>query len=305
LLKNKTEGIRAFTAITLSMVLFTGLGASIESAFANPGSGTIFAVEPNSRNLYTVSNAGVFNLVGNTVVLINTLAYDPSSQIMYGGEGGGGLGNPNAGNFYIVDQTNGVTTLVGNNGIGQSYDGLDFGLGGAPYGVLNNDDLVIIDETTGLILTNFGNTGINVKGISFDTSGVLWAIAQNGNLYTINTSTAQSTFVLALTDNTVEPASLQLLCDGTTYVGTKFFDLRFGTIDRSTGAFTQLSFSPNDTIGGLTATHVCVVGGELLPINTSALLLAGAQTNAVWIMSILVVIGSVAFGALYITTKKN
>ena len=48
-----------------------------------------------------------------------------------------------------------------------------------------------------------------------------------------------------------------------------------------------------------------IVGGELLPIDSTALLLAGAQTNAVWIMSALAVIGSVAFGALYLTSKKN
>ena len=48
-----------------------------------------------------------------------------------------------------------------------------------------------------------------------------------------------------------------------------------------------------------------VVGGEFLPIDTTALLIAGAQTNAVWIMSALAVIGSIAFGALYITSKKN
>ncbi len=47
------------------------------------------------------------------------------------------------------------------------------------------------------------------------------------------------------------------------------------------------------------------VGGEFLPIDSAALILAGAQTNAVWIMSALAVIGSVAFGALYITSKKN
>jgi len=48
-----------------------------------------------------------------------------------------------------------------------------------------------------------------------------------------------------------------------------------------------------------------VVGGELLPIDSTALILAGAQTNSVWILSALAVIGSVAFGALYITSKKN
>ncbi len=48
-----------------------------------------------------------------------------------------------------------------------------------------------------------------------------------------------------------------------------------------------------------------VVGGEFLPIDSTALILAGAQTNAIWIMSALAVIGSVAFGALYITSKRN
>jgi len=47
------------------------------------------------------------------------------------------------------------------------------------------------------------------------------------------------------------------------------------------------------------------VGGEFIPIDSTALLLAGAQTNAVWILSALAVIGSVAFGALYLTTKRN
>ena len=47
------------------------------------------------------------------------------------------------------------------------------------------------------------------------------------------------------------------------------------------------------------------VGGQLLPIDTTALLLAGAQTSAVWILSALAVIGSVAFGALYLKTKRD
>ena len=47
------------------------------------------------------------------------------------------------------------------------------------------------------------------------------------------------------------------------------------------------------------------VGGTLIPIDTTALLLAGVQTNALWIMSALAVIGSVAFGAVYINSKKN
>jgi len=56
---------------------------------------------------------------------------------------------------------------------------------------------------------------------------------------------------------------------------------------------------------GVSGNGCDVVGGELLPIDSTALLIAGAQTNAVWIMSALAVIGSIAFGALYITSKRN
>jgi len=55
----------------------------------------------------------------------------------------------------------------------------------------------------------------------------------------------------------------------------------------------------------ITAENCVIVGGTLLPLDTTALILAGAQTNTVWIMSALAVIGSIAIGAVYITSKKN
>ena len=54
-----------------------------------------------------------------------------------------------------------------------------------------------------------------------------------------------------------------------------------------------------------TAEVALCVGGNILPIDATALLVAGAQTNTVWILSALAVIGSVAFGTLYIKTKRD
>ncbi len=88
-----------------------------------------------------------------------------------------------------------------------------------------------------------------------------------------------------------------------TSIGDGTMDLNSGSLFQD-GGITLVTFDDTDgTIEQIENT--CSVGGSLLPINTSALLLAGAQTNAVWIMSALAVIGSIAFGALYITTKKN
>jgi len=65
------------------------------------------------------------------------------------------------------------------------------------------------------------------------------------------------------------------------------------------------SVSTEDGMDAIAFLPETAVGGEFLPIDSTALILAGAQTNAVWLMSALAVIGSVAFGALYIKSKKN
>ena len=65
---------------------------------------------------------------------------------------------------------------------------------------------------------------------------------------------------------------------------------------------------PNNQPVGDTAMEqviVLVVGGDYLPIDVTALLVAGAQTNSVWILSALAVIGSVTFGALYFNVKRD
>jgi len=108
---------------------------------------------------------------------------------------------------------------------------------------------------------------------------------------------------------------------GTTYWFGLKYTSNFGFIDpepfmlqtdQAIGNFPAQSFDGTNWIEltdaldlwfALSSTRI--VGGELLPIDTTALLLAGAQTNALWILSALAVIGSIAFGALYLTTKKN
>ena len=46
-----------------------------------------------------------------------------------------------------------------------------------------------------------------------------------------------------------------------------------------------------------------VVGGELLPIDTTALILAGLQTSAIWMLPVLA--GAAGVGAFYIKTRMN
>jgi len=47
------------------------------------------------------------------------------------------------------------------------------------------------------------------------------------------------------------------------------------------------------------------VGGEFIPIDATAVLIAGAQTNALGILSVFIVIGAISFGALVISVKRK
>jgi len=47
------------------------------------------------------------------------------------------------------------------------------------------------------------------------------------------------------------------------------------------------------------------VGGEFIPIDATAVLIAGAQTNALSVLGAFVVIGAISFGALYISVKRK
>ncbi len=47
------------------------------------------------------------------------------------------------------------------------------------------------------------------------------------------------------------------------------------------------------------------IGGEFIPIDATAVLIAGIQTNALSVLSAFVVIGAIAFGTLYFSVKRK
>ena len=48
-----------------------------------------------------------------------------------------------------------------------------------------------------------------------------------------------------------------------------------------------------------------VVGGEFSPIDSTALVLAGLQTSAIWMLPVLAGVAGSAFGILYIKSRRN
>ena len=61
-----------------------------------------------------------------------------------------------------------------------------------------------------------------------------------------------------------------------------------------------------DSVPITTIPSICsVVGGELLPIDSTVLLLAGLQTSAIWMLPVLAGVAGSAFGVLYIKSRRN
>ena len=186
-------------------------------------------------------------------------------------------------------------------------------------------------------LVPFSSGGIG--GLAFDSSGALFAGSKgaNGQLYSVNIGTGfltpigpidqggqplQNNGVLTLS---VGIASFQMGCEGDIaqiFGGTGQGGFTGGlghsdliTVNSGTGAGFDINAAASTLIGvslgaiSFDEIDTCfvesveenVIGGELLPVNTAALLVAGAQSSLSWMVALVAsVVGS---GALI--SKKN
>jgi len=297
-------------ASALAFVLVAGIGPSIESSFAVPGQGTLYATEPINNELWTIDPSnGDATFIGNTFdgeddVRIPSLAVHPFTGVMYGGGGSGDT------NLYIVNPSNGDLTLVGSTGDDNPV-GLDFRADGTLFAALHpvgqsnvgGDRLGIINPANGdtTVVGSFGVEQLN--GIAF-FGGILYGVSYNDELYTINTGTGEATLLAGVSPSHNLGAS-QFACDGTFYVGGQGDE--FGTLDITTGDFNLIA-SPvvDEVIGGFAFIENCqVVGGEFMSIDTTALMLAGLQSSAIWMLPVLAGVVGSAFGVLYIKSRRN
>ena len=310
------------------VILISGFTPSINLALANPGSGTLFVTSPHTQELYEIDPTdGSIIVVGTTQDLVPvdiglpSLAVHPITGIMYAGGGGpnSASDNNNKPNLYIVDKTSGYLTLQGPTGEGNLV-GLDFSLDGTLFAAVNPPGgagggegathLGTVNTATGdtTIIGPFGVDRLNT--IAFDLRGILFGVKYqdengDGSLFQINTSTGEATFLTVIGDGSDSFGASQFACDGTYFLGEGDADDKFGTVNLSSGAFNQISEATTpsqETLGGLAYDSGCPIGGNLLPIDTTALLLAGFQTNAIWMLPI--VLSAAGIGAFVLRKKK-
>jgi len=164
-------------------------------------------------------------------------------------------------------------------------------------------------------------TNDGIEGIAFAPNGVLWGVhsargaAGAPGIYTINTGTGAATFVASLLDAGGATASggfvsIQFVCDGILFGGTARSqgpnDGGFlATINPTTGLFTLApsGATGGPSLGGLAFGSLCEqIGGTLIPIDTTTLLLAGVQSISMWMIP--VVAAGIGIGIFVIKRRK-
>jgi hypothetical protein len=220
-----------------ALTAVVGVLAVVPSAHSTPGTGTLFGTDASGGNLLSIDRStGVGTVVGSTGVFpVPALAVDPTTGIMYAGQG---AGSPN---IYTVNPATGAATLVGDTGLGvAAVGGLDFRSDGTLFAAVNivgdggtgSETLATINKATGVatVIGAFGTEGM--EGIAFDAAGRLWGStsARGGGastpaLYRIDPATGAATLVAPILSMSGTPpsggvVSLQFACDDTLYGGT-------------------------------------------------------------------------------------
>ena len=290
----------------------------------------------------------------------NAFAATPGD--MLGVEGNGSDGTK--GGLNLVDQTDGSLTLIGDPVTPRGLSGVAIDSSGTVFGSVvgggNPSNLVIIDPDNGNLLSTVGiitdlaGTQISIGDLAVQPgTDVLFGIGSNsagnfgGLLYTIDTTTAQATFVgdtgagtagglgfapdgtlyfipLVSELQTLDPTNADVLTstpsqdldtyDGLGVRGDGIIFISQGksagspyaiaTVDPTNGVVNILGSNTDEVISDLDFIPGGeAIGGEIIPINSTALFIAGLQSMSVWMIPTLA--GVVGVGAYYIRTKMN
>jgi len=282
----------------------------------------------------------------------------PECGDMYGSAGNSGT---DLGSIFLVSQTDGSQTFLGDPTTDGGLSGIAFdgqaNLWGSNVGIpIDDSHLLQINPFDGSLINDVGSIvdaagdDIKITDLAFDPiSDQLFGAERDGVLVTIDRTTAVATFVGTLPN---EPMHIGFSPTGTLWAVDRSAVGNLFTLDpTNANVLTQVIRSPTgelDALGVDPATGVIwvartvfdglgeevstidpagnrvvvgsglrvvadldflpcpvKVGGEFLPIDSTALLLAGLQSSAIWMLPVLAVVTGSAFGILYIKSRRN
>jgi len=251
------------TGATISSVVIT-LDASFPEGLTING-GTGIAFNPDDGKIYALLK----------------LSTDPDSG--FGGGTGGGLTR----HLVTIDLQTGVATLIGDTGV-KKIASLTFNPG-TLYSVKlgSSDNTLSTISSTGVVTTlcdldvGFGT------GLAHNPDDGFLYYATGGIFQRIDDFTVDPCVVTDI------PTNLALDNPEALAYFQSFLITNFVSPDEELSSITAAGFvSPIGTLDhfprGLTVIPVSVVGGELIPLDSSMILVAGAQYTAAWMIPVIV-----------------
>jgi len=170
---------------------------------------------------------------------------------------------------------------------------------------------------------------VNFEGLgntNFRGGGILQTINTAGGTITISADIASDMSTVAPNTGNGQGGQFKLFFDGVEVDNHLFGNIQGGTTQRSTlnaqiNGVTPGSYEvkieigrPNETCLNCPLQYIdnviaeadaSMVGGESLSIDSTALVLAGLQTSAIWMLPVLAGVAGSAFGVLYIKSRRN
>ena len=181
------------TLNTISTLTLAGTDFICAGSWAD---NTWYVSEYRANTLGTIDPSdGTYTVIGSFGVGINAMAYDNSTNTMYG-TGYDGISNSQ---LYTINLSTGTATLVGDIGYGIII-GIACNASGTLYAANLDDNLYTINKITGAS-TVIGPLGISInyaQDLEYDNeNGILYLAGYTGiaSLYTINSSTGAASLV--------------------------------------------------------------------------------------------------------------
>lgn len=324
------ERLGVFGLLLISIILVS----SHTMAFAVPGAGTLYGTNPQTGQLIPINPitgvAGapiqMFDVNGD-LFSTTALAADPTDGQMYVGTGNGFP------DLYQVNPATGAATFVcslfDEDPSITAFEDMDFDSAGNLYASVNTvgqsnggNALVQFDKTDCSIISGPFSFGFGSMGaIAFDSSDQLFGATTGGNgkLYDLSALDGTSVMIGNIDQSAGVPATLTggltgLQFDecseklfGGTGRGGQIGQSDLVTVNPATGA--ALVVGAGGVVSGVSIGALafdglaCIVGGEILSINSASLLVAGLQASG--FVLIPAVLSAAGIGVFLIKRKFN
>ncbi len=292
--------------VSLSFVAITIILGAVQPAFAQDASPGFYGSDQNGNIFLFDPTIPLITPLGNTGTDVG------STEIECTNDGSFCFSQLRDGAFLIEEVGFNPPILVGapvNDNA--AFNGLEY-VGSTLYGTwitipCDPSILATLNPVTG-VFVDIGptNTGRPMAGLAYDTTNnIMYGVDGCGrvgpsSLWTVNLATGDA---VSVGNTQVTLGSLEFGPDGKLYAGGDGTDGgNLYEINTATGLSSLVTPSGFSAVTGLTLVNDVPIGGISIPIDSTALILAGAQSISMWMIP--VILAGIGIG-VFVIKRRN